>query len=84
MFTYALFLSKLNLQNSQDKLTIKNIEDHIPRTFSLIKTLVTFVDLLKGEEKREIKWAVERPLVDDQQILGEGCARRFRTRARQC
>jgi predicted helicase len=59
MLTYSIFLAGLN---TSEKLSLRNVKDHIPQAFSLIKTLGKFLDLLSEDKHKEIKWAVENIL----------------------
>jgi predicted helicase len=59
MFSYAVFLARLN---TNEIFTLSNIDNHIPKAFSLIKSLSSFLDSLNDEAYTSIKWAVENIL----------------------
>ena len=55
MFSYAVFLARLN---TSTVFTLQNIDNHIPKAFSLIKSLSSFLDCLLEDSYTSIKWAV--------------------------
>lgn len=59
MFSYAVFLARLN---TSAVFTLQNIDNHIPKAFSLIKSLSSFLDCLLEDSYTSIKWAVENIL----------------------
>ncbi|MCE2687044.1 MAG: N-6 DNA methylase [Rickettsiales bacterium] len=58
--TYSLFLTKLNLQNPNQKLLLNNISSHIPQSFALIKDILKFIQVL--DKYSTLKPYIERIL----------------------
>ncbi len=60
MLVYGLFLAKLNADTKKiDLYTAKNF---IPQSYSLIKELVNFLEVLEKENYDQIKWIIEEVL----------------------
>lgn len=58
--TYSLFLTKLSLQNPNQKLLLNNISSHIPQSFALIKDILKFIQVL--DKYLNLKPYIERIL----------------------
>lgn len=58
--TYSLFLTKLNLQNPNEKLTLNNISSYTPQSFALIKDILKFIQVL--DKYSNLKPYIERIL----------------------
>lgn len=58
---YGLFLAKLNLKN-EDRISLRNIDLHIPDSFSLIKNIVSFLKYINKERYSKALWIVEELL----------------------
>ena len=60
MLAYGLFLAKLNA--GKKKVDLHNVKRFIPGSFSLIRELAEFLDLLENDPYRDIRWVVEEIL----------------------
>ncbi len=58
--SYGLFLAKLNAETQT--ITLDNARQFVPGAFRLIRELVSFLDDLKSQEYREIRWVIEEVL----------------------
>ena len=58
--TYSLFLTKLSLQNPNQKLLLNNIASYIPQSFALIKDILKFIQVL--DKYSTLKPYIERIL----------------------
>ena len=70
--TYSLFLTKLNLKDQNEKLQLNNIATYLPQSFSLMKDILKFINIL--EQYSNIKPYVERILhtinhIETQELL---------------
>lgn len=61
MLAYGLFLARLNA-GEHDNVTLTNVRQHIPTSFTLIRELVRFLEEMNEPEYTEIKWVVEEVL----------------------
>ncbi len=67
MLVYGLFLAKLNMDTvkthgSASLLNLRNAEEFIPKSFQLIRELVSFFDELEKEEYKETRWIIEETI----------------------
>jgi N-6 DNA methylase len=60
MLAYSLFLAKLNAGNKA--IDLHNVKQFIPGSFSLIRELAEFLDVLENDPYRDIRWVVEEIL----------------------
>ena len=56
MLTYGLFLAQLNADTKTISLT--NVKEYIPKSFQLIRELVSFLDELDNDQYKETKWII--------------------------
>ena len=57
MLTYGLFLAKLNADTKH--INLRNAKDFIPKSFQLIRELVSFLEELDNTEYKETKWIID-------------------------
>ncbi len=57
MFSYGLFLAKLNANNKS--VNLDNAKRFIPASFALIRELISFIDEFEKDEYEATKWIVE-------------------------
>jgi hypothetical protein len=60
MLTYGLFLAKLNADTKT--ISLANAKEYIPKSFQLIRELVSFLDELNNEEYKETKWIIDETI----------------------
>lgn len=60
MLTYGLFLARLNADTKPISLT--NAKEYIPKSFQLIRELVSFLDELNNEQYKETKWIIDETI----------------------
>jgi predicted helicase len=60
MLVYGLFLAKLNADTKL--ITLFNAKEYIPKSFQLIKELVSFLDELINDEYKETKWIIDETI----------------------
>jgi hypothetical protein len=60
MLTYGLFLAKLNADTKI--ISLANAKEHIPKSFQLIRELVSFLDELDNVEYKETKWIIDETI----------------------
>ncbi len=61
MLAYGLFLARLNAGEAV-LVTLANVRQHIPGSFSLIRELVRFIEEMEEPEYREVRWVIDELL----------------------
>jgi predicted helicase len=60
MLTYGLFLAKLNADTQT--ISLANAKEYIPKSFQLIRELVSFLDELDNDQYKETKWIIDETI----------------------
>lgn len=60
MLTYGLFLARLNADTKT--ISLANAKEYIPKSFQLIRELVSFLDELDNEQYKETKWIIDETI----------------------
>lgn len=60
MLTYGLFLARLNADTKT--ISLSNAKGYIPKSFQLIRELVSFLDELDNEEYKETRWIIDETI----------------------
>jgi hypothetical protein len=61
MLAYGLFLARLNA-GANENITLRNVRQHIPSSFTLIRELVRFLEEMNEPEYADIRWVIDEVL----------------------